>query len=788
MRSATWKISIIASISILAVLVIREKNQGCSFGPWDDCESANYSFFDPKIIDRTLDAPFFVSCHTLDENYEWDDSTTSLDLLNACEWSEYLKGKLTKEDVRQIFGLDIEYADSVLNASTILPGGYLSQHEMEALRKKVQGMNQKQEAEYFLFSKKIEKLMFFRSDWDYKEKRLDTAFYISYIDAGQKAIKKSRTEFLRKRYAFQVQRLLFYLNRYDEAIAWYKSNFEQKKFDNSIAYRSLAFYAGSLYHKKIYAEANYLFSLIFDRFPQMRIEAFASFHPWEDADWNSTLALAKSTREKEVLWQLFGIYADPLKGMEEIYALNPKSELLDLLMTRAINITEKEKLVNTDYNNYMNQYNEEPATSEMVSSDQNPMAKVFDSSVSFRSLLEKKKKDALTAFFKKVTVENKTHAPGIWLNAAAYFAWLTGDNSLAESYLEKLRNNSSMNNANKSQLAITEVLVNFSKLSNLTPENENKLGRLLLTMDQTPHNERATAVIPFLKSKLFAIYKAQGNHLMAELSGTDSRDYYKTEFHYDEMLKFMRHPSFTPMESYLLSHYRINSSKIIEYKAIKELQKNNIDEAIRWFAQDPNSGSAELYGNPFNIHIVDCHDCDHEAPQNMKYTKYSFALKLRELLQAAETSHDSMEKAQNYFLFANGLYNLTYYGNARMVTENNISYTDYYEDEYYSGNSKDPYEEGGCEAAQEYYEKALAWSTNREFSAKCAWMCAKCELNNFYATGDYESGNKDFIVGDYFKMMKTRFSDTHYYQEAIQECGYFCTYAGGVNCIRVNGY
>ena len=40
----------------------------------------------------------------------------------------------------------------------------------------------------------------------------------------------------------------------------------------------------------------------------MKEAAFTSFHPWEDADWNSTLNMAKTPHEKEVLEGRFGLH------------------------------------------------------------------------------------------------------------------------------------------------------------------------------------------------------------------------------------------------------------------------------------------------------------------------------------------------------------------------------------------------------------------------------------------------------------------------------------------------
>jgi hypothetical protein len=43
-------------------------------------------------------------------------------------------------------------------------------------------------------------------------------------------------------------------------------------------------------------------------------------------------------------------------------------------------------------------------------------------------------------------------------------------------------------------------------------------------------------------------------------------------------------------------------------------------------------------------------------------------------------------------------------------------------------------------------------------------------------TNDELKANKDFVAGKYFNQMKNEYADTKYYQEAINECGYFCTF------------
>jgi hypothetical protein len=86
-----------------------------------------------------------------------------------------------------------------------------------------------------------------------------------------------------------------------------------------------------------------------------------------------------------------------------------------------------------------------------------------------------------------------------------------------------------------------------------------------------------------------------------------------------------------------------------------------------------------------------------------------------------------------------------------------------------------------CREAAKYYKLAESFSKDKEFKAKCIWMQAKCEHNLWLETGKSE-GN--FQAGINYKLLKEKYNRTTYYKEIIKECGYFCTFSGGENCIR----
>ena len=178
--------------------------------------------------------------------------------------------------------------------------------------------------------------------WDYEKKeagvsKADTKLY----DAMNKAFTDSKDEFIRQRYWFQMVRYNFYFN-VPAAIALfekYKDSFTK----NSIYYRTMASAAGALYKQKNFAKANYYYSLVFAESDKLKTVAHWSFRPQEEADWKQTLALCKNNGERITLWQMLGIfYKDEIRSMQEIYKLDPKSEKMDVLLTRFVNKNENE--------------------------------------------------------------------------------------------------------------------------------------------------------------------------------------------------------------------------------------------------------------------------------------------------------------------------------------------------------------------------------------------------------------------------------------------------------------
>ena len=190
-----------------------------------------------------------------------------------------------------------------------------------------------------------------------------------------------------------------------------------------------------------------------------------------------------------------------------------------------------------------------------------------------------------------------------------------------------------------------------------------------------------------------------------------------------------------------------------------------------------------MYGNPFNINIKDCHDCDFDADKDKKHFTILGFLEALKTIKGDLTAGKNVSR--NAALIANAYYNITHYGNAR-VFYYSATVTESFGDSPYSIPL--PYRKivTNSKIAEKYYLLARSSAKTKELKAKYTYMAAKCERNEIYNV-QYNSPEKtrkyywDFDLskiptGKYFAELKAQYSQTKYYQEILNECGYFKKY------------
>lgn len=754
--------------------------KGC--GGYDITDIVNTSMYIPQMIKSKRFDPFFMS---IDEYYSnWNYATEpgrnepderNTDDFNLDEWQTYFEGYILNDEVGSVvYRLGVSSMDSlidVINAQNITRSG-----ELKNIRTK---QEIKDALLYLKLAKEVEKVIHI-DPWDWNPQPFDKQSVEHLKNKAFNSLRLKINRELQLRYTFQYVSLCFHAGAYEEAIAYMKDEFKLKPEDGFMYHRLKGYEAACLVRTGNFSKSNLIYARLYGLGEAFKMTSFESFHAQNEEDWSLTLSLANSDRDKELLWHLFGVYIDPLKGMHAIAEINVNSDLLPLLLVRAVQIAETNTIQNSPYEEYFY----EPDLSNYAQAE----GYTPDPLYSWGSVLKEHISLLINEILKIESLREEDRS--MWLMSAAFLYWMQSDIPNCRRLSNEAVKYADGNQYIILQNAIIELLTGYSETKRLDAENEERLFKLIAPLTKLNGLSEANEnTLRFVLTGLKQIYLNQGDLSMAELAEPQPENYYTNEEDIQAMIDFMIDEDKSEFRKFLQGRYRFDLNDLYDVQATSRIYKYDFEGAVRIYKEHPGSGNLELYGNPFNYRKVDCHDCDHNMPQKVKYNKQRFAEKMIELKSKGDDlKTEKTERANNYFLYANGLYNMTYYGNARMVSVTVVNWDLMYSN---AQNERDPSDESifpyhDCREAQKYYLKALQFSSDREYLAKCYWMSAKCEHNIWLETVYVNDNEKDFVAGNYFHLLNDQFSDTKYYSEIIDECGYFCQFnnPGQEFCIR----
>ena len=723
----------------------------CSDGDWGwsfDSNFAPEAFVDESYTPLFLSQDFFYTGFDTEHNSRFNDEIVQ-------DWETFLKGKMDAKSVK-FFLIDSSTTDI-----DKLQNFFKTQKSNPVSNKwsKKIDLNDRKISSFITFlslSKQIETVSVSNDNyWSYEPVARKIFNDVKIIKAIENRYNTVSDTFLKNRYWFQTIKAYFYSGDYQSAIAFFEKT-ENTVPKNTLYYRALAYIAGIEYQQKHYAKSNFLYSQVFDKCPAMRVVSAYCFHPKEEKDWKESLNLAKTKEEKAALWAIQGYYGDEEKAIAEIYNLQPQSEHLDFLLTRLINNQETK----------------------------------IDNSFKEKSVAEYKKttKDSIhkSTIDLVVTIaqSDKTAKPYLWSVAAGYLETLNGNYAQADKNFDKAESKMPQTPLAISQVRLLRFVNNLSKIEKIDSNNEKTILKDLTWLYNDKNNienfrrQNATA---WSKKYLSALYTSQKNEVMAELFDRDDR-FYDNEKNLQAMKLFLSKNNKTAMEKIGVSVYDVTLDDINDYQAVVATFANKIPEAIEFMQKTNKLQESKFYGNPFNGNIKDCHDCDHAAFQKKKYSQIDF-LNTIKTMQEHVVRGD--EVYTNSLLLGNAFYNITHFGNARLFHETNINGYGYSPYDF-RDKSRDMITD--CSLAKMYYQKALGAAKTNEQKAKCQYLLAKCERNEYY-NNQYspskdrwenqfavETSKVNFLAWNGFRELKSNYSDTKYYQEVITECGYFRTY------------
>ncbi|MEO8532615.1 MAG: hypothetical protein ABI441_02640 [Flavobacterium sp.] len=626
--------------------------------------------------------------------------------------------------------------------------------------------------EFLYLAQKIETVSIGDDYWSYDPVVAKTFDDNNMIQSIENVYNTTSDPFLKNRYWFLTMKARFYSNDKQKAILFFNKT-EASVAKNILYYRALSYVAGINYKQKKYAVSNYLYAQVFDKCPEMRVVTAYSFHPQNEDDWNKSLAMAKNNKEKAALWAIHGYYKEEKKAIEKIYELDPKSEHLNYLVTRLVNKQEQE--INNSF--------------QQKAGENVPMKQqtVTENKTENLAKLDKSVFDLLS----KISTAGNTEKPYLWDLALGYLQTLKGDFANADKNFDKGEKTLPKTELAGYQLRLLRFVNNMSKIDKLTDKNEKTiladLNWLYQELPKTYKGEefRYQNAAQWSRNYLSVLYKAKGNPVMAELFGSSTDDYwgsgnsfYDNEKDLLDMKAFLAKTNKTEIEKIGAGIYNLKLKDINNFQAIQSTFKNKIPEAIVFLQQSDSVQYYTFLGNPFNGNIKDCHDCEHAAYQKKKYSQIEFLTTIKAMQDKLAQKEDVYT---NSLLLGNAFYNISYFGNGRTFSETSIVG---YGSSSYSFRDKMQQMITNCDVPKMYYQKAFEAATTKEQKAKCIYLMAKCERNEYY-NNKYKSINNsweiqddkvNFIAWEGFKTLKKEYSDTKYYQDVIAECGYFNTY------------
>lgn len=750
-RKTSWTLLIVFSAVVCASGIA----WACAWYEGDDS-----SVFSPEYFVDNQYSPFFYDgenrYYSADEedtgtpdDQERFDNNARYNRELVKDWDGYLNHQLPQAELKMLLfetsrrGLD-SVQKKLAGASFSLPAAYARVISFTGDAQKLRRF-----ISYLLIARRSESFAV-RDVWYGWDDKPVVKVDATLEDTLKTALQQEKDSFIQQRLLFQLIRYYYFQDRYAAAeggktpvnanskILALFSRYENTFPKNLMYYRTLGYVAGYYYYHGGYGTANYLYSLGYNYSLDMKIPGKWSFHPQEEADWNQTLQLAKSAEEKVVLWHMLGMEYDPARAIQEILTLDTKTDKADLLLTRLINMQE---------------------------------AGADTSQTDLRKI------DAIAR-------AGKTTKPYFWNLGAGYLHYLQKDYKEAAAFYNAAQKQLPAGNRYlAAQYRLLNILLYIDQAEKIDSKTETRLTEQLNWLADlrdkadTVRYLRFSHAVSHVAEALAVRYKKQGDAIKA-LCFHNETEYYADTARVIAMERFLTKPEKTAFEKAMLRYYPLKVEDLYYHRATLAMYAEKTEEAIALMQQAGEKALFELPGNPFNGRLNDCHDCDHEAPQKLKYTPLSMAVNIKKMKAEIEAGRDVH---RNALLLGNVYYNITHHGNARMFYESSIisgSYVSAGLDEVYRPVLT------SCAVAEKYYLLALRNAANNEQRAKCTFMAAKCERNGYYnwldtqpdsVRGTYDDPELP-PAGKYFRSLKASYAQSAYYEEVLKECSYFRRY------------
>ncbi|MCO6478506.1 MAG: hypothetical protein J5I94_17880 [Phaeodactylibacter sp.] len=722
---------------------------------------AGYSFISPLILNPELNgAPLFVDFEALERYYERKGNPQIQG--NIEEWYERFCEVPRFQDigvvVYQASITDLEQLESAMRSPSIPLSYYLRENSFAKYLLKNKCA---ETVNYLIFAKRCEPFVTRNDAW---ADAPNTARFRmqELIEEGLQAFRRTKSHYIRLRYAYQIIRLAHYSKEYRQVLELHEYLMPKVSNDPSIIeYWIMGHQAGALLALGERVEAAYLFSRIFENCPSKQESAYRSFSIKTDEEWNACLVRCENDEERATLYAIRANNPNSklIVEMRNIYGLAPDSPYLTLLLIQELKRLEKH-LLGVSFNDKRRR---------------NERYYGIPTREAGQRVIE------LQRFATQVLDEGLIRDEALWRMAEGYLAFLAGNYYDARNAFQLAKKLAAEDSPLEEQIRVFELAMEISAYQSITDSMENRLAEI---RQYNKLYEKYEDFSDFTDDKMYQLYRQNGHegkaylfqYTLDQLKPNPQPDIL------DELITICNKPNRTKLEDQLVA--RGDSTflyQLLDMKATHLMNNYQFEAALETMKQMPRV-EWDNYGlyYPFIDRINDCVHCKGWPDNISPYNKGELLERLLQLEYEARAGTGNT--AWNYYQIGLALYNMSYF-----------SYSWKAMDYYRSGaslapaNLKDgdnvipnprfPYgnqEHFDCKQARFYFERARLATDSLNFAAKATFMAAKCERNEYYVNRWREGAAQAF---ENFGLLVQNYSQTPMYQLFIEECKYFKAYA-----------
>jgi hypothetical protein len=722
--------------------------------------------------------PLKVKSTTKRENYD-----------NLMEWQQFVKTGASMDEIAKviygdknqgIFNYALNCLKNGIPADSKKMGELAGNRWLEGIIK----TKQAEILEYIIYAKDCEPWVAAWNPWEDAPER-DLQAMQRLIDLGRARYAKSKADFIKLRYAYQVVRLAQYSGQPEKCIAYFDQMVPGLQVKSIITYWAMGHKAGALRATGKLVESLVLFSLIFDQCPNMMDSAFRDFYIPDETLWLQCLNSAGNSHRQATLWMLRGLREKrlTLEPLQHMFDLEPKSPRLEVMLIREVNRAEREYLTSAVF---------------FPGGPKSP-AKTDEYLAKFRT------------FAGSCADGGRVRQPGLWYLAAGYLSLMMGDFAQATPLIAKAEAVQSNSGDLQQQIALVKNLIAIAASSSFTAQIETDSYLNLVWAGGLVHDYNNQAIyrslLVLLGQKYLAagdIPKAAGCFYKTSVYAHSANflvDIYSQNEDLERMSRLIQKKAGNKLEGLLTQSLPFSVPEIHYIQATKLMRREKFSEALAFYKQipaafwnqyknpsslleegffnDPREYTGGLWTN-FEREAFDLSEAygTHEAILQHKvrfYTKLDFAAKIAALQESARANPKNA--ANDYWQMANGFFHSPFWGYNDPVWKGGlIGSLNYYPDypfnvldfaAQYKAKAEEFFKEYGTRrVALQYYRKTISAAKDRELAAKSAALAHLCQYG-FTSYNEAEETKPDW---SFFGLLKKNYTATQIYRHLVEEC------------------